>query len=99
VAEAVPYERVGAGAVLTIDRPERRNAIDGPTAERYEGLNALRQTTVLADRRAAHDGLGLPLADGPAVEGAQRGRHVDRRRRGRPRFAGGEGRGGAGAEV
>ena len=30
----VRYERVGAAAVLTIDRPERRNAVDGPTAER-----------------------------------------------------------------
>jgi len=30
---SVRYERVGAAAVLTIDRPERRNAIDGPTAE------------------------------------------------------------------
>jgi enoyl-CoA hydratase len=29
----VRYERVGAAAVLTIDRPERRNAVDGPTAE------------------------------------------------------------------
>ena len=32
--DAVRYERVGAAAVLTIDRPARRNAIDGPTAER-----------------------------------------------------------------
>lgn len=31
--EEVRYERRGAAAVLTIDRPERRNAIDGPTAE------------------------------------------------------------------
>ena len=29
----VTYERQGAAAVLTIDRPERRNAVDGPTAE------------------------------------------------------------------
>jgi enoyl-CoA hydratase len=29
----VTYERRGAAAVLTIDRPERRNAVDGPTAE------------------------------------------------------------------
>ena len=29
----VRYERIGASAVLTIDRPERRNAVDGPTAE------------------------------------------------------------------
>lgn len=29
------YERVGAAAVLTIDRPERRNAVDGATAEAF----------------------------------------------------------------
>ena len=29
----VLYERVGAAAVLTIDRPERRNAVDAATAE------------------------------------------------------------------
>jgi enoyl-CoA hydratase len=29
----VRYERTGAAAVLTIDRPERRNAVDAPTAE------------------------------------------------------------------
>jgi enoyl-CoA hydratase len=28
----VTYERSGAAAVLTIDRPERRNAVNGPTA-------------------------------------------------------------------
>ena len=33
MAKPVTYERRGAAAVLTIDRPERRNAIDGPTAE------------------------------------------------------------------
>ena len=36
---SVLYERIGAAAVLTIDRPERRNAVDGATAallhERY----------------------------------------------------------------
>jgi enoyl-CoA hydratase len=32
--EPVRYERRGAAAILTIDRPERRNAVDGPTAER-----------------------------------------------------------------
>jgi enoyl-CoA hydratase len=30
---AVLYERRGAAAVVTIDRPERRNAVDGPTAD------------------------------------------------------------------
>jgi enoyl-CoA hydratase len=33
VADPVTYERIGAAAVLTIDRQERRNAVDGPTAE------------------------------------------------------------------
>jgi enoyl-CoA hydratase len=30
--EAVRYERQGHGAVVTIDRQDRRNAVDGPTA-------------------------------------------------------------------
>jgi enoyl-CoA hydratase len=29
------YERVGAASVLTIDRPQRRNAVDGATAEAF----------------------------------------------------------------
>jgi enoyl-CoA hydratase len=33
MAEQLRYERIGAAAVLTIDRPERRNAVDGATAE------------------------------------------------------------------
>jgi enoyl-CoA hydratase len=33
MADPVTYERRGAAAVLTIDRPERRNAIDGLTAD------------------------------------------------------------------
>ena len=40
----VRYERTGAAAVVTIDRPERRNAVDGPTAaallEAYERFAA-----------------------------------------------------------
>jgi enoyl-CoA hydratase len=34
---AVHYERRGASAVVTIDRQERRNAVDGPTAEELNG--------------------------------------------------------------
>ena len=30
------YERTGAAAVVTIDRPERRNAVDGPTADELQ---------------------------------------------------------------
>src|SRR4051794_36405466 len=35
-ADQVRYERSGAAAVVTIDRPERRNAVDGPTADALE---------------------------------------------------------------
>jgi len=39
--DEVRYERVGAAAVLTIDRPARRNAVDGPTADALlEGYRA-----------------------------------------------------------
>jgi enoyl-CoA hydratase len=38
---SVRLERIGAAAVLTIDRPARRNAVDGPTAEALrEGFDA-----------------------------------------------------------
>jgi enoyl-CoA hydratase len=41
MTDEVRYERVGAAAVLTIDRQHRRNAVDGPSAERLrDGLNA-----------------------------------------------------------
>lgn len=64
-----------------------------------EGLAAFPQTTMLADRRAAIDGLGLMLADGLALE-AQAGPEVFADAvAGAARFAGGEGRGGAGAGV
>jgi enoyl-CoA hydratase len=40
----VDYQRVGAAALVTINRPERRNAVDGPTAaallEAYERFAA-----------------------------------------------------------
>lgn len=32
----VIYERIGSAAVVTIDRPERRNAVNGPTADLLE---------------------------------------------------------------
>jgi enoyl-CoA hydratase/carnithine racemase len=55
------------------------------------------QRTMLADRRAAIEGLGMPLADGLALE-AQAGPEVyEDAVRGAARFAGGAGRGGAGA--
>ncbi|MEA2442726.1 MAG: enoyl-CoA hydratase [Thermoleophilales bacterium] len=65
--------------------------------EMAEALAAFPQETMLADRRAAIEGLGMPLADGLALE-SQAGRAVfEDAQRGAARFAGGEGRGGAGA--
>jgi enoyl-CoA hydratase len=46
---AVHYERRGASAVVTIDRQERRNAVDGPTAE--ELTKAYRQFEADDDTR------------------------------------------------
>jgi enoyl-CoA hydratase/carnithine racemase len=49
--EPVTYERRGAAAILTIDRPERRNAVDGETAallgEGYERFEADDEARVL----------------------------------------------------
>jgi enoyl-CoA hydratase len=62
-----------------------------------EGLARFPQSTMLADRRAAIEGLGMTLADGLALE-AQAGPEVfEDGQRGAARFAAGEGRGGAGA--
>jgi enoyl-CoA hydratase len=64
--------------------------------ELAEALAAFPQDTMLSDRRALLDGLGLPLEDGLALE-ARLGREVlDTAARGAARFADGEGRGGRG---
>ena len=65
--------------------------------EMAEALAAFPQQTMLADRRAAIDGLGLPLADGLALEAESGAATFADARQGAARFAGGEGRGGAGA--
>jgi enoyl-CoA hydratase len=62
-----------------------------------EGLASFPQRTMLADRRAAIEGLGMPLREALAME-AQAGPEVfEDGARGAERFAAGEGRGGAGA--
>jgi enoyl-CoA hydratase/carnithine racemase len=62
-----------------------------------EGLASFPQRTMLADRRAAIEGLGMGLAQALALE-AQAGPEVfEDGARGAARFAAGEGRGGAGA--
>jgi enoyl-CoA hydratase len=67
--------------------------------EMAEGLAAFPQVTMLADRRAVHEGRGLTLAEGLALE-ARAGPEVFADAvAGAARFAAGEGRGGAGAGV
>jgi enoyl-CoA hydratase len=62
-----------------------------------EGLAGFPQRTMLADRRAALEGFGLPLADALALEAAAGPEVFEDGARGAARFAAGEGRGGAGA--
>jgi enoyl-CoA hydratase len=62
-----------------------------------EGLARFPQRTMLADRRAAIEGFGLPLADGLALEADTGPEVFEEGARGAARFAAGEGRGGAGA--
>ena len=64
-----------------------------------EGLAAFPQETMLADRRAAIDGFGLPLDEALALEAKSGKATLEVAWRGAQRFAGGEGRGGAGAGV
>ena len=52
---------------------------------------------MLADRRAAIEGIGLPFAEGMELEAESGPRTFEVAARGAARFAGGEGRGGAGA--
>jgi len=67
--------------------------------EMAEGLASFPQETILADRRSAIEGFGLPLEEGLAREaeigGAVTGVGVE----GAARFAAGEGRGGKGSGV
>jgi enoyl-CoA hydratase len=62
-----------------------------------DGLARFPQRTMLADRRAAIEGFGMPLADALALEAAAGPEVFEDGARGAERFAAGEGRGGAGA--
>jgi enoyl-CoA hydratase len=65
--------------------------------ELAEGLARFPQRTMLADRRAAIEGFGMPLADALALEVKHGPEVFEDGARGAARFAAGEGRGGAGA--
>ena len=62
-----------------------------------EGLARFPQRTMLADRRAAIEALGMPLTEGLALEAAAGPEVFEEGAHGAARFAAGEGRGGAGA--
>jgi enoyl-CoA hydratase len=62
-----------------------------------EGLAGFPQRTMLADRRAAIEGLGMPLQQALALEAKAGPEVFEDGARGAQRFAAGEGRGGAGA--
>ena len=64
-----------------------------------DGLAGFPQDTMLADRRAALQGLTLSLEEGCALEARNVRPTLETAWRGAARFAGGEGRGGAGAGV
>jgi enoyl-CoA hydratase len=64
--------------------------------ELAEGLASFPQETMLSDRRAAVEGSTLPLAEGLAFEAEVGHASIEVGLRGAGRFAGGEGRGGAG---
>ncbi len=64
--------------------------------ELAERIAAFPQETMLADRRAAIEGLGMPLADGLALEHRLGRETLDVAVEGAARFAAGEGRGGKG---
>ena len=67
--------------------------------EYAEALAAFPQATMLADRRAAIEGLGMPLADGLELEAQAGPETFGDAVAGAGRFAAGAGRGGAGAGV
>jgi len=89
-------EALGLGLVTEVVPPARH--LDR-ALEIAEGLAAFPQDAMLADRRAAYDGLRLPLADGLALEARNGTATFAGALAGAARFAAGEGRGGAGAGV
>jgi enoyl-CoA hydratase len=64
-----------------------------------EGLAAFPQTTMLSDRRAAIEGIGLTFEEGLEREAEIGENSIATGAKGATRFAGGEGRGAAGTGV
>jgi enoyl-CoA hydratase len=90
--DAAEAERIGL--VTAVIAP---GAHLGRALELAEALAAFPQETMLADRRAAIEGIGLPFAAGLALEHRLGRQTLDVAARGAARFAAGEGRHGAAA--
>ncbi len=88
--DAEEAERIGLLTAVTAPGAHLRRAL-----ELAEALAAFPQETMLADRRAALEGIGLPLADGLALEHRLGRETLAVAARGASRFAAGEGRHGA----
>src|SRR3954466_14341321 len=80
-------EAAAMGLVTEVVAPERHLE---RALEMAEGLAAFPQDTMLADRRAAIEGLGLPLEAGLAIEAQSGLRTLETAVKGAARFAGGE---------
>src|SRR5438874_2072199 len=81
----VRYERSGAASILTIDRPERRNAVDAETAELLlDGFRRLEADE--GARGLVLTGHGPGVGDVPHRPGRARGggARLGARQRGRP---------------
>ena len=89
-------EALDMGLVTEIVEPGRHLE---RALEMAEGLAAVPQVTMLADRRAALEGFGHSLAAGLAIESQAGLETFGTAVEGAARFADGEGRGGAGAGV
>jgi enoyl-CoA hydratase len=88
--DAAEAERIGLLTSVTAPGAHLERAL-----ELAEALAAFPQDTMLADRRAAIEGLGMPLADGLALEHRLGRQTLGSAARGAGRFASGEGRNGA----
>jgi enoyl-CoA hydratase len=88
--DAVEAERIGLITAVTEPGAHLERAL-----ELAERLAAFPQETMLADRRAAIEGIGLPFADGLELEHRLGRKTLATAARGAARFAAGEGRHGA----
>jgi len=95
-----------SGRMVSVDEAHAMGLVNEVTAagghldralEYAEALASFPQETMLADREAAIRGIGVPFAEGLKLEAESSAKTLEVAWRGAARFAGGEGRGGAGA--